>query len=322
MKTALVTGASGVIGPPLINHLMERGYRVRAFLRPSQTPRSLPKSVEIFQSDITDYHALGRAVDGMDMIFHLAAQLHVDRPSPALQSECVRINVEGTRRLVEVAQAAGIGRFIFFSTINVYGSSQPNQMLTEDSPLHPDSLYAETKIQGERFALAHLPAVILRLAAVYGPGMKGNYVSLVNALRRRRFFMIGDGRNRRTLIHCKDVCKAAVLAAEKACALGQIYNVTDGQVHTLQDIIQAICIGLGQPSPRFHLPVSLARLTAALLEAGMKVVGRNPPIRRAMVDKITQDIAVSGDKIQRQLGYKAEHSLVRGWRETIDMAKG
>jgi len=322
MKIALVTGASGVIGPPLIHHLMERGYRVRAFLRPSLSPRPLPKSVETVQGEITDYHALGRAVHNVDTIFHLAAQLHIDRPSPALQGECVRINVEGTRRLVEVAQAAGIGRFIFFSTINVYGSSQPNQLLTEDSPLHPDSLYAETKIQGERFALTHLPAVILRLAAVYGPGMKGNYVSLVNALRKRRFLMIGDGRNRRTLIHSKDVCKAAVLAAEKACALGQIFNVTDGHVHTLQDIITAMCTGLGQRAPRFHLPVSLARFTADLLEAGMKVVGRNPPIRRAMIDKIVQDIAVSGDKIQRQLGYKAEHSLVRGWCETIDRGKG
>jgi UDP-glucose 4-epimerase len=144
----------------------------------------------------------------------------------------------------------------------------------------------------------------------------------MNALRKGRFLMIGDGRNRRTLVHSKDVCKAAVLAAEKACALGQVFNVTDGHVHTLQDIIKAMCTALGQRAPRFHLPVSLARFTADLIETGMKVVGRNPPIRRAMVDKIIQDIAVSGDKIQRQLGYKAEHSLVRGWRETIDMGKG
>jgi UDP-glucose 4-epimerase len=342
MKTALVTGASGFIGLQLLQYLVERGYRVRALLRPSSLSvvkaagfdysevkagsfdneslgTVLPRSAEIVQGDIIDHDTLRRAVANVDVIFHLAAQLHIDRPSPAMQSETVRINVEGTRRLVEVARAARVGRFIFFSTINVYGPSRSNELLTEDSPLHPDSLYAETKIQAEQLALAQLPTVVLRLAAVYGAGMKGNYVRLVNALRKKRFVMIGAGSNRRTLIHHQDVCKAAVLAAETSCALGQTYNVSDGQVHTLQEIIGAICKGLDRSLPRFHLPIGLVRWTAGFLEAGMSVVGHKSPICRAMVDKIVEDIAVSGDKIRRQLGFQPDYFLDRGWRQTVHM---
>jgi UDP-glucose 4-epimerase len=253
----------------------------------------------------------------MDAVFHLAAKLHINNPTPDLKGEYYRVNVEGTRCLAGAARAAKVERLIFFSSISVYGSSRPGQLFDEETPLNPDSWYAETKIEGEKIVLDELPSVVLRVAAVYGPRMKGNYPRLVEAVRRGRAALIGDGRNRRTLVHETDACDAAITAAEHAAAHGQVFNVTDGRVHTMREILAAIAVALNQRPPRLHLPARPVRLAAGLLEDGLRVAGKTSPIGRATIDKLTEDIAVSGDKIQRQLGFQPQFDLHAGWRQTI-----
>ena len=172
----------------------------------------------------------------MNVVFHLAAKLHINDPSPQLAAEYRRVNVEGTAQLAEAARLAGVRRLVIFSTINVYGCSPPGALLDEQSPLCGDSCYAASKIEAEKIALTTLPAVVLRLAAVYGPSMKGNYPRLLRALQQRRFAFVGKGDNRRTLVHLEDVCAASLLAAEHPRAVGQIYNVTDGRrAHASRD---------------------------------------------------------------------------------------
>lgn len=316
-QTALVTGAGGAIGPTLVRRLLAQGYAVRALVRESASAAGLPGGVEIVCCDIADGRLVRQAVAGADVVFHLAAKLHVNNPSPDLKDEYFRVNVEGTRCIAEAARAAGVRRLVFFSTINVYGNSQPGQLFDEETPLSPDSMYAETKIEGETIALAETPAIVLRMAAVYGPGMKGNYTRLVQAIRRRRLPLIGDGRNRRTLVHVEDACDAAVAAAEKDAALGQVYNVTDGRVHSLREITSAIAVALKQSPPRLHLPARPVRMAAGLLEDGLRVVGKKSPITRATIDKLTEDIAVSGEKIQRELGFQPRYDLRVGWLQTV-----
>lgn len=316
-RTALVTGAAGAIGSTLVERLLEKGYAVRALVR-AESKTLLPAGVEVVRSDITDCGSLQKAVAGTETIFHLAAKLHINNPAQALKDEYYRVNVEGTNCLARAARAAGARRLIFFSTINAYGNSRPGQLIDEDEPLRPDSLYAETKIEGEKIVLAEAPeAVVLRVAAVYGPRMKGNYPRLVQALRRRRLALIGDGSNRRTLIHTLDLCDAAIAAAEQERAAGQIFNVTDGSVHTMREIVAAIAAALGRRPPVFHLPARAARIAAGLMEDGWRVVGRRAPVNRATIDKLTEDIAVSGSKFQRCLGFEPRFDLEAGWQQTI-----
>jgi UDP-glucose 4-epimerase len=317
-RNALVTGAGGAIGSTLVQRLLAQGYNVRALVRESASTARMPEGVEVIRSDITDCRGIREAVEGRDVVFHLAAKLHVNNPAPDLKDEYLRVNVEGTRCLAGAARAAGVERLVFFSTISVYGNSQPGQLIDEETALRPDCWYAETKMEGEKVALAELPAAVLRVAAVYGPGMKGNYPRLVQAMRRKRLALIGDGRNRRTLVHTDDVCDAAIAAAEDDTAVGQIFNVTDGSVHTMREIIVAIADALGQHPPRFHLPARPVRFIAGLLEDGMRLIGKESPIERATIDKLTEDIAVSGDKIQRQLGFQPRFDLHTGWRQTIE----
>ncbi|MDX6692463.1 MAG: hypothetical protein QOF02_66 [Blastocatellia bacterium] len=314
--TALVTGAGGAIGATLVRRLAERGYAVRAVMRESVA--ELPAGVEVLRGDITDCGFVRRSVAGIDTIFHLAAKLHLNNPAPELKADYFRVNVEGTRCLAQAARASKVKRLIFFSTISVYGNSQPGQLLDEESALRPDSWYAETKIEGEALALSELPSAVLRVAAVYGPRMKGNYPRLVEAIRRRRPALVGDGSNRRTLVHTDDVCDAAIAAAERPEAAGQIYNVTDGRVHTMREIIAAIAVALKQRPPRLHLPARPVRLVAGLLEDGLRIAGKKSFVGRATIDKLTEDIAVSGDKIQRELGFHPRFDLESGWRQTIE----
>ena len=212
---------------------------------------------------------------------------------------------------------------IFFSTIAVYGNSNV-QILTEDAQAKPNTFYAETKLAAERNVLdakrtdGQPLGTVLRFAAIYGPRIKGNYQRLVQALAHRRFVPIGDGNNRRTLIYDRDVAKAALLAVQHPNAAGKVYNVSDGQFHTLREIIAAICQAIGRNPPRFSVPVGPARFMVGLMEDTFRLVGRKSPISRDTIDKYTEDIAVDSQLIQRELGFKPQYDLKTGWEETVE----
>jgi nucleoside-diphosphate-sugar epimerase len=318
-QTALVTGAGGAIAPTLIRHLLERGYAVHALVRSAApSPVALiPKGAEIICGDITDYRLVREAASGMDVAFHLAAKLHINSPAPELKGEYERVNVEGTRALVQALHGAGARRLVFFSTINVYGATHEGEIADEDSALNPDSWYAETKAQAEEVVRTVTPNVILRLAAVYGPNMKGNFPRLLRALRKRRPVLVGNGSNRRTLVYIEDLCRAAILAAEHPAAVGQTYNVTDGAVHTLREIVNAMSDALNQSHPKLTLPKVPIRLAAGVLEDSFRLLGKSSPVNRSAIDKLTEDVAASGAKIQGQLGFQPRYDLSSGWRETV-----
>lgn len=317
---ALVTGATGAVGPALVRRLVGNGYRVRALARKEPEQGLLPGAVEIFKGDISDGRSLDEAVAGADFIFHLAALLHINSPDPSMQNEYERINVDGTRRLVQAARKAGTGRMVFFSTINVYGSTPQGQIFDEETPLHPADYYSSSKASGEETVLNGMEAAVLRLAAVYGPRMKGNYRSMAAALRRGLFCPVGSGKNRRTLVFIEDVAAAALLAATHPEAAGKIFNVTDGEVHTLRRIIAAICRAQGKRYPLFSLPHGAALAGAAMIEDICRFCGAPAPLNRALVRKMVEEVAVSGAKLQEKLGFRPEYDLERGWKLALQKA--
>ena len=221
----LMTGATGAVGPRVVASLFEAGYGIRT-LSLDSPPRGLwPEGIDAQIGDVTDPGVVQSAMQGIDAVIHLAALLHIVNPPPELQREYERINVGGTATVVEAARSAGVGRLVFFSTIAVYGDSA-GKVLTEDSPPHPDSFYAQTKLDAERIVLAAKRedgqplGTVLRLGAVYGSRIKGNYRRLLLALARGRFVPIGPGTNRRSLVYDKDVARAALLAVRHPDAAG------------------------------------------------------------------------------------------------------
>jgi UDP-glucose 4-epimerase len=261
-------------------------------------------------------------MQSVEIVVHLAALLHVQDPPRAMREAYERTNVHGTRVVVEAARDAGAGRLVFFSTIAVYGEAS-GQVFREESPMAPRTPYAETKAEAERIVLGARRSdskplgVVLRPGSVYGARVKGNYRRLVRALARGRFIKIGPGHNRRAMVYDRDVADAAVRAAMCARAGGCVYNVSDGEEHTLTEIIAAICEALGRPTPRFLVPLRLVRGAVGLVEDVASLIGMRPPIQRATIDKYTEDIAVDSRRIREELGFAPRYDLRAGWRETI-----
>lgn len=314
---SLVTGGTGAVGPELVQQLTAQGQDVRVLAR--HLPAiPLPK-VDYVRGDICDAEALRLASVGVDTVYHLVAAIH--NPNPSKPDEYHRVNVEGTRLLVNAAVTAGVRRFVCFSTISVYGHSGGQaEWLTEQSPLHPDTWYGETKAHAEQIVLAArgMESVVLRLAAVYGSRMKGNYASLVRMAQQGLFVPIGPGNNRRTLIATHDAAAGAILAATHPQAVGQIYNLTDGNVHTFAEIVQAVYAAWGRSAPRWHIPLRPVRWAAGLSELAFALVGKRSPIHRGRVDKLIEDMAVDGTKIQRELGFVPQITdLNEGWRKAL-----
>lgn len=319
----LVTGATGAVGPSVVAALSEAGLQIRTLSRHAPPPEQLPAGIDARSGDIADPAAVQAAVEGVDSVIHLAANLHVFDPPGELRPLYERINVGGTANVVEAALHAGVGRVVFFSTIAVYGTSPAGEALTEDAPLHPDSYYAQTKARAERIVLAAPGGagapigVVLRLGAVYGKRIKGNYRQLLLALAQGRFVPVGRGNNRRTLVYDGDVARAALLALRHPDAAGKIFNVTDGHIHPMHAIIEAISDALGRRPPRLRLPLGPVNGLVGVLEDVGRFCGWRPPVCRATIDKYTEDMAVDGSKFCRELGFTPAYDLKTGWRETI-----
>lgn len=299
----VVTGATGAIGPLIVDELARSGFRVRGVSRHGSDA-----------ADVTDLDAMRRAVDGADCVVHAAALLHINNPSPELHEQYRRINVGGTENVVRAAVEAGVRRIVYCSTIAVYGYNR-GRTLTEDDEPRPDTIYGETKLAGERAVLVSGRGTVLRLSAVYGARVKGNYQRLLRNIARGRFVRIGDGSNRRTLVHERDVARAAVLAATHPDAVNGVFNVTDGTTHTVREIIDAMAAAVGRKPPRLTLPVTPIRLAIGIAESFARLAHIRPPVTRALLDKYLEDVAISGDRIRQTLGFEPVYDLRRGWAD-------
>ena len=264
-QRCLLTGATGALGPAVAHHLTDRGYALRILSRDVNRARTIFPHATVVQGDVRDRQQVDRAVDGCEVVVHLAAFLHVNHPSATDLKLGEDINVNGTAAVVESARAHAVSRVVLASTIAVYGHGR-GEILDEASVPHPDTPYGHSKLQAERLVLdapggdGRPLGVVLRLAAVYGPRVIGNYRRLVRALASGRFVPVGAGLNHRTLIYEGDVAEAIFLAATHPAAAGRVFNVSDGEYHTLRNIVLAICASLGRTPPRVALPLGPIRL--------------------------------------------------------------
>lgn len=320
--TVLVTGATGAIGPQVVQHLFAAGLYVRALVRQPTTLFDHLPAVECVVGDILDPASLERAVMGCRYVVHMAALLHINNPPPSLHRQFEAANIAGTQNVVAAASAAQAQRLVFISTFAVYGDSY-GQMIDEQTETHPTTIYGHTKLAAENLVLGangpgHLPwTVVLRLTSVYGARVTGNYNRLLNSIERGRFIPVGDSNHRRTLVYDADVAQAILLALQHSAAPGKIYNVTDGSSHTLREIIAAICAALDKPEPRFAIPPGPARLLIAAAERAVGLVGRRSPITVATLDKYLEDAPADASRIRQELGFQPRYDLQAGWQATV-----
>jgi nucleoside-diphosphate-sugar epimerase len=305
-----ITGVTGCIGSALTARLSREGIHVVALVRdPGRAAylRNLP-GVEIIAADLFARDAISQAMRDCDAVFHLAARVHTgEREANESPEEFTRINVEGARSILEAAIENQIASFVFFSTVAVYPESDDE--LDEETPPAPLTPYGQSKLAAERLVLSRaaecgMHAVVLRPTVVYGPRDRGNVSRLIEAIRRGRFFIIGDGANRKSMVAVENVVDAALLVAGNEKSRNQIYNVCDSRAYTLSEIAATIAAALGR-SPQFiHVPFGVALLMGKVADVISRASGLTLPLSADRVRKLAGNTRYSARKIERELGFR------------------
>ena len=323
----LVTGATGALGPSIIWGLYKNGFpSIKVFALDKPEPGILPEDIKLSIGNISNFDDLSRSMENIEAVIHMAAFLHINNPTKEQIYLYKKINVDGTKNVVRAALRAGAKKIIFFSTISVYGPSNGN-IFNEDSDPNPLTPYAKSKLEAEQIILeAKLPnelpvGTVLRLAAAYGSRIKGNYLNLLRAIAKGWFVPVGQGRNRRTLIYDKDVAEAVVALLNSPSTKSRIFNVTDGNIYSVNEIVSAIYEALGRKPKEFYLPEKPLRWGLRIFEKSTNMLGLKSKIGEWIIDKYTEDIAVSGEKFMKETGFKPRYDLKTGWRETVEIMK-
>ncbi|HEX4930779.1 MAG TPA: NAD-dependent epimerase/dehydratase family protein [Gaiellaceae bacterium] len=318
---SLVTGGSGFVGNRLARALVERGDRVRALVRdPAGSADLSAIGVELVQGDMTDEESLRRAVEGVDRVFHTAGLVGdwLDR------RQAVEVNVEGTRRLLAAAVAAGVTRVVHVSSLSVLGTKHHHGTDESGAYVYGDP-YTDTKIDSEQVALEFgagggIEVAVIRPGFVYGPGDNHILLPLVQRLRSGRFAFIGDGGKEMNTVYIDDVVRVALLADTTPGAAGQAYNITDGRNTTIREFVTFVAEYLDVPVPTKHVPAPIARVAAAVMESVARAVGAKspPPLNRSRLRFLYYNQRYSIEKARRVLGYEPQVGYREGLPPALD----
>lgn len=293
---ALVTGGTGFLGTHLVTRLLELGWAVRcATRRPwHAAPRGVECPVVGEIGPATDWSA---AIEGADVVFHLAARAHVlAAAARESEAEFARVNVAGTARLARCAVLAGVRRIVYVSTIGVHGDRSGDAAIDETSPLAPLTAYARSKLRGEEALRAEATAAskhaVLRPPLVYGAGVPGNLRRLLRLVASGVPLPLGSVRNRRSLIAAENLADALVLCGTRPEAGGQSYVVTDGEDLSTPELVRLLAEGLGVPARLLPVPPVALRLAARL--AG----------REALYRQLCGSLQADAGKLRATLGWR------------------
>lgn len=302
---ALVTGASGFTGSHLVAALEQRGDTVVALVRKTSNLARLANSqAQLVYGDITDRQALEKAMTGVDWVFHTAAYVELGLVDAARMA---RINVEGTRVVLETAKTAGITKMVYCSTIGVYGDTQGRVI---DETFHRQqkdfsSAYDSTKYQAQQlvdqFATQGLPVVSVMPSGIFGAD-DPHFGPVVQAFLKGKLKIWAGGKRITGIVHVDDLVAAMLLAAEKAPS-GSHYIISTGDLST-QEMFEFLSRETGIPVP-WEAPEPLVRLVGSLLDPIGRLFSWQPPISRERVHYIyDRCVRVSGDKARQELGWQ------------------
>lgn len=302
---ALVTGANGFTGSHLVKALEQRGDSVVGLVRKtSDLSRLADCQVQFVYGDITDRAALKTAMQDVDVVFHTAAYVELGLVDAAKME---RINVEGTRAVLETARDMGIAKLVYCSTIGIYGDTQ-GRTIDETFQRQQQgfsSAYDSTKFKAQQlvdqFAAAGLPAVSLMPSGIFGAD-DPHFGPVLQAFLKGRLKVWAGGDRVTGIVHVDDLVAAMLLAVEKAPA-GAHYIISTGDL-TTREMFEFLSQETGVSTPR-EVPESIVRLGGNLLDPIGRWFSWQPPISRERVHYVyDRCVRVDGSKAKRELGWQ------------------
>jgi nucleoside-diphosphate-sugar epimerase len=314
----LVTGGTGFLGSRLVRRLLSDGARVRMLARSPVTAKALAdEGAQIVAGDITDRAAVRAAVEGVDVVYHLAGRLLIPGV-PA--TEYHRTHVEGTRLLLACCQNGSTPRrFVHCSTTGVLGATGDHPA-DENAPIRPTNIYEETKAEAERAIRetwrGGFPAVIARPGLVYGPG-DHHLLPLFRAVLRHRFRPIGRHKVWLHPIYIDDMIEALVLCGQCDGAEGECFHLAGREPVPLAEIANAIAIAGGTRLSAGYIPRPAAQAVAVLGDRLPPKLRRSAPLTRSRLDFLTHSRVYDVTKARRLLGFAAATDLPTGTARTM-----
>ncbi|KAA1174710.1 SDR family oxidoreductase [Marinobacter salinexigens] len=293
----LLTGATGFVGKALARALRDDPkYTLTCSVR---TESSEVPGVKVVTGDISGVTDWSTALHNQDVVIHSAAHAHVmdDDKSDSLDAYR-RVNVEGTLRLARQSVEAGVRRFVFISSIKVNGEqTRPDCPYTEEDVPAPVDACGLSKLEAETALLelgrrSGLEVVIIRSPLVYGPGVKGNFASLIKLVDRSVPLPLGMVNNQRSLVALANLVDLIILCADHPAAANEVFLAGDGQDLSTTELLRAVGEALGR-SPRL-LPVPVS-----ILNLGARLMGK-----KEMAYRVLGSLQVDISKARNLLGWK------------------
>lgn len=306
----MVTGANGFVGQVTCETLQRAGFDIRAAIREAnRTPLHCPGEIVTvgFIGPNTDWES---ALDGVDSVVHLAGRVHVLRETLRdPQAEFHRVNALGTEHLACAAAHAGVRRLVYVSSIGVNGRATPGFTFGEEHTPSPHNSYAISKWEAEQALhevarTTRLEVVVLRPPLIYGPGVKANFLKLMELVNRRIPLPLGAIKNRRSLLYVGNLSDVIVKCIEAPEAAGETFLVSDGHDVSTPGLIRLIGEALD------NMPVLLPVPASA-----MRIVGRMTGTLSA-IEPLLDSLTVNSTKVRRTLGWQPPYTMAQGMRET------
>jgi nucleoside-diphosphate-sugar epimerase len=318
-RTAFVTGGSGFIGGTLIRRLVSEGWAVRALARsPSSAQKVREAGAEPAEGDLDAVAAMRAGADGCEVAFHAAAHLG----EWGKRSEFERVNVQGTRNVVEACRLAGVRRLVHVGT--EAGLLDGNALVDADesAPLKPNSkaAYSATKARAEQVVRDAngngLETVVVRPRLVWGRGDTTILPALVEAVKAGRFAWIGGGRHLTSTTHVDNTVHGLMLGAERGRP-GEVYFVTDGDPVVFREFFVELLGTQGVEMPDRSMPAPVARTAAAASEAIWRLLPLKgqPPVTRLAVWLSSLECTIDISKARGELEYAPVRTIDEGMQD-------
>lgn len=270
------------------------------------------ENVEVFYGDLLNKESLKKAVDGADVIYHLAAVVDYLAPKDLM----FNVNVIGTKNLLEVSKAK---KFIYLSSTAVMGKKLKEIPANENTVCKPSNFYGKTKLDAEKL-VKDAGGIIIRSVDVFGPGFTEGYEYVISGLENGSLPIIGDGKNFIHWIHINDLIQALLLAKENGKP-GEVYIVAGKEVKTLKECFNLLCKYLDVEPPKKQVSKFLAKTLASFKVLKAKIKKERPKIIPEYIEKITANRSFDISKARKELGFEPKVSYEDAAREMVEEYK-